>query len=122
MEPTLEQLQQALPELELLIEKHLGCKISLKVTQKELNDPIEITSGNIIDELGGTLVKTLFTSINVVFWGGILTKDNEAFWFAPKLSYNHPSGGSNGVDFIWTSLWFKEGKWIEGDLIIKTVS
>jgi hypothetical protein len=76
--------------------------------------------------LGNTLVKTLFTSINVRFWGGTVVRDGNAIWFNPKIEYAHPSGGTNGTDFIWDALWYvlkdhgqyKAGQWVTGRVIL----
>lgn len=109
-----------LSELEILIEKYLGFRPKLEAFYSERNNKIKIRgTENLVGNLGDTLVKTIFTKINIEFWGGDLVDDN-SIWFNPKLSYEHPLGGSNGTDFLWDSLWFtKNNEWVEGRLIIK---
>lgn len=109
----LEQVKNALPELEKLILKQSKVKAKL-YAEIGGNKNIKITSEDLSNQLC-PLGKTIFTRISIDFWGGILTKDGTV-WFNPKLKYNHPSGGSNGADFIWDSLWYnpETSKWIEG--------
>lgn len=120
----LAKIKEALPELETLIQKHLSFKPKLYAEAGNKNR-IQIFSKDLIKELGKSLVKTIFTRIEISFWGGtdILTdpEGNKVIWFNPKLSYEHPSRGTNGTDFIWDSLWynFTKNKWEEGRLIIK---
>lgn len=114
------QLKKDLPALEDLIEKRLGCRIKLEASLESSSDKefIRITSGSLIEFLGDTLVKTIFSDINLYWWGGTLAEDG-SIWFNPKVSYSHPRGGSNGTDFLWNSLWYKDGKWIEGNIIYR---
>ena len=102
------KVQQALPELETLIEKELGFKPKLQAKIENNGRNIKITSDDLITELGNTLVKSLFTVIYIDFWGGTkYTHDNvDYIGFSPKLRYNHPTGGSNGTDFIWWAVKF----------------
>jgi hypothetical protein len=115
-----DEVKKALPQLEDLIKKKLGFSPKLTAEQKG-NVKIEITSNDLTNELGKTLVKTLFTKIAIGFWGGNVTGDGKSIWFNPKVWYEHPSGGSNGCDFIWDSLWWDlaSKKWVEGRSIIK---
>ena len=73
-----------------------------------------------INELGNTLVKTIFSDIKIDFWGGTKVISANSIWFNPILSYEHPSGGSNGTDFLWDSLWFDldTNQWLEGRKLI----
>lgn len=109
----LEQVKSALPELEKLILKESKVKVKLKANiSRKWN--IEIASDDLHSTLS-PLGKTVFSNIRVRFWGGQLTKEGTV-WFSPKLEYEHPSGGSNGTDFVWDSLWYnlETYKWIEG--------
>lgn len=119
VEQYLDEVKAALPELENLIKKKLGFKPALNVVNNR--GTLQITSGDIINELGKTLVKTIFTKVEIGFWGGNVTRDGDSIWFNPKLWYEHPSGGSNGTDFVWDSLWWDLNKktWIEGRSILK---
>jgi len=112
--PYLDEVKAALPDLEDLIKKELGFKPKLDV--KASRGRLEITSGDIINELGKTLVKTMFVEVTIGFWGGNITKDGKTIWFNPKLWYKHPSGGTNGTDFVWDSLWYdlEKKEWITG--------
>jgi hypothetical protein len=118
--PYLDEVKKALPQLEDLIKKKLGFAPKLTADKKG-NDRIFIQSSDLMNELGKTLVKTLFTKIEIGFWGGNVTGDGKSIWFNPKIWYEHPSGGSNGADFIWDSLWWDlaSKKWIEGRSLIK---
>jgi len=115
-----DEVKKALPQLEDLIKKKLGFSPKLTVEQKG-NVKLEIKSGDLLNELGKTLVKTLFTKIELGFWGGNVTGDGKSIWFNPKVWYEHPGGGSNGADFVWDSLWWDlaSKKWIEGRSLIK---
>lgn len=118
--PYLDEVKKALPQLEDLIKKKLGFAPKLSAEKKGA-DRIFIQSSDLMNELGKTLVKTLFTKIEIGFWGGNVTGDGKSIWFNPKIWYEHPSGGSNGADFIWDSLWWDlaSKKWIEGRSLIK---
>lgn len=115
-EDHLSQVQQALPELEKLIEKISKVKLTLEaeLDAGRRKTRIQITSQDLSNQLS-PLGKTVFSKINIDFWGGIMNQDGD-IWFNPKLSYEHPSRGSNGTDFLWDSLWYDIGndKWIEG--------
>ena len=107
------QVQQALPDLEKMIQKRSSVKVKLMA---EMNrEKINIHSDNLIGQLS-PLGRTIFKEINIYFWGGDYIEKTNQIWFNPKLSYEHPSGGSNGSDFIWQSLWFNLDKnvWFEG--------
>ena len=118
--PYLDEVKKALPQLEDLIKKKLGFAPKLSA-EKKGNDRIFIGSSDLMNELGKTLVKTLFTKIEIGFWGGNVTSDGKSIWFNPKIWYEHPSGGSNGADFVWDSLWWDlaSKKWVEGRSLIK---
>lgn len=121
-EEMVKMVQDKLPELSKIIESHLGFSPELRlVVQKGVHrDTIKISSGSLINELGNTLVKTIFSDIKIDFWGGTKVISANSIWFNPKLSYEHPSGGSNGTDFLWDSLWFDldTNQWLEGRKLI----
>jgi hypothetical protein len=117
--PTQEHLDMvisALPQLEALIEKYGKFKVKLKaeLQKNRSGETISIFSDD-LSSLLSPLAKMVFAKFNIYFWGGSVTQDGN-IWFNPKVSYEHPMGGSNGTDFIWDSLWFdvKKGTWIEG--------
>jgi hypothetical protein len=97
-------IQEALPKLQNLIENELGFKPNLKTVIR--GQYINIISDDLMSELGNTLVKTLFTSIGIVFSGGnkFMSEDKNYIGFTSNLKYTHPNGGSNGVNFIWWSI------------------
>ena len=107
------QVQQALPDLEKLIQKNSGVKVKLMAEMER--EKINIHSDNLIGQLS-PLGRTVFKEINIYFWGGDYVEKTDQIWFNPKTSYTHPGGGSNGSDFIWQSLWFNLDKnvWFEG--------
>jgi hypothetical protein len=115
----LDEVKDALPKLEELIKKAIGTKPTLEVKAAS-KGRLEITSGDLINDLGKTLVKTLFKEISIGFWGGNVTSDGKTIWFNPKIWYQHPSGGTNGTDFVWDSLWYnlEKKEWITGRSII----
>lgn len=120
---TLELVKSCLPALSDIIQKRLGFYAELKVNKSEYNIKsynIKLYSeDNLIEFLGNSLVKTMFSKVQINFWGGTLSEGENKIWFNPKLSYEHPRGGTNGTDFLWNSLWFdlETYEWIEGDFI-----
>lgn len=107
----LSAISAKLPELTAIIEKELGfapaLNIELKFT-RNWNEPYFEIRGteNLINELGNTLVKTLFTEVEIGFWGGTLSQDETRVWYNPKIWYKHPGGGGNGTDFLFRNLNF----------------
>ncbi len=117
-----EQIQAALPALEKLIQKRCGMKVKLNA---ELNtsrrEDASITSGSLMKDYGDNpVVKVCFSDINIYFWVGKSDNENEVY-FIPKVSYQHPGGGSNSTSFIWNKLMFDldTNTWNEGRLLIK---
>jgi len=113
-----EQVKSALPTLSDIIYKRLGFYVELKVLHNENNIKL-FSEKNLIEYLGDSLVRTMFSKVEINFWGGTLLYNENKIWFNPKLSYDHPRGGSNGTDFLWNSLYFNidTNEWIEGDFI-----
>ena len=117
-EEILSKVQSALPELSELINHKLG--FSPKLDAQLSNKRVRIVgTEDLMEQLGDTLVKTLFSKISIYFCGGDVLDDGKQVWFNPNVSYEHPSGGSNGTKFIWDSLWFdlEKNEWIEGRVI-----
>lgn len=108
-EEMLDQVRDKLPELEDLIRTALGCsrneKIGLHV-ELDRKGRIDLTSDDLLHMLGSTLVHTIFKEINLDSWGGNYIPKENKIWFNPQLHYQHPGGGTNGIDFIWSSLYF----------------
>ena len=115
----LKQIESKLPELEKLIKKYLGYSPKLQVELTNRGDFRLYSDENLLKQFGN-YGKTLFTEITIDFWGGGYNEKNNRVWFKPKVGYQHPSGGSNGTNFIWDSLWFDvaKNKWIEGRKLI----
>lgn len=109
------KVEKKLSELEKLIKQRLGLQTKLKCKMQKDSIKIFTDDNSLIKSLGTTLVKTLFSDIQIDFWGGSIAKDDKNdklfIWFNPKVSYEHPNGGSNSSDFIWRNLWFD----IDGD-------
>ena len=119
----LKAVQKALPELEKLIASK--SKVKAKLQAKMDGSRISITSGSLISQVG-PVGRVFLKDIEIHFWGGQIVGEGLKFtgnriWFNPKVSYEHPGGGSNGADFIWDNLWFsfETNIWIEGRTIGK---
>ena len=116
----IKQLEDALPELEKMIQKTSGVKAKMNV-EAQPRDPngVRVFSDSLYKQLS-PIGKTAFSDINIEFWGGSYIPkakgENARIWFNPKLSYSHPSGGSNGTEFIWQGINYDvdDNKWIYG--------
>ena len=114
-----ELIKSNLKSLELMIKEEFNVDMKLSANLEESRNGciVRITSQDLLDQLGNTLVHRLFSSIKFYTWGGsaIIMNENleEEICFSPKLSYEHPTGGSNGTDFC-NGLWFNIDKkdWI----------
>lgn len=118
-----EEIVTKLPELEHEIEKVSGVKVSLEAELKQDrldNNYIRIISQDLSDQLS-PLGKQIFSTIKIDTWGGSINKEETKLWINMKISYTHPSGGSNGADFLWANLHYSfiEHKWIYGRKIVK---
>lgn len=107
------QLQENLPSLEKMIKEifNVDMKLSAEIELNRYSTNIRIFSEDLISQLGDTLVHRLFKSINFETWGGSQVFFDEGekanlIWFNPKLSYEHPNGGCNGVDFTDGGIYF----------------
>lgn len=127
----LPDVKAALPALEALIKKEidLSVKLDARMTKGNRDEYLTIFSADLKKDLGNTLVKTLFKTIQIEFWGGTVTKKGDSIWFNPKIGWQSASSGSNGSDFIWDSLWYvisstpdlksaKPGTWVTGNKVI----
>lgn len=122
--PTPEQIELVkanLDKLEEMINEKLGTKkgdFQLEIYEERKNIGLR-SKNDLCSLLGRSLVKTLFTELNLDFWGGQYIPDKNSIWFVPKIWYKHPGGGSNGTDFIWSTLYFNcETQEWEGRAII----
>lgn len=111
------ELRNSLPALAELINRELG--FTPELTLRSTNHGYTIESNELINELGNSLVKTMFVSIKIRMIGDY-TIINSSIWFNSNLKYKHPNGGSNGTAFIWRHIGFNldEKKWITGNKII----
>ena len=77
----------------------------------------EISSDNLV-ELTGPIGKMIYKEFTFETWGGTKANDpnKNVIWFNPKFEFSYKSGGSNGTDAFWVSLWYDidEDKWIFG--------
>jgi len=97
----LKQIKAALPELSKLISSEIGLKTNLQVKIEKgrraeyyiIFDPTNYASST------GPIGKAIFKELYIK-WSGERSSRENTIWFNPKLTYNHPSGGSNGTDFI----------------------
>ena len=114
METIERKLAAALPVLSDKIKSLTGTHVELHLevgTGKKV-EYYRIKSNDLSSELKG-FAQAIFEKINFTTWGGEIFKndvDEEMIWFAPKMSYKHFSGGSNGTDFIWGTLYFNATK------------
>jgi len=116
----LQAIQNALPALQGMIKAKIGFNpvLEVKLEHGRFNEPLFTIAGteNLIEQLGSTLVQTLFTSVTLNFGGGEIatTEDGrEYIWFNPNVKYTHPNGGKNATQFIWNGLFFfvADTKW-----------
>jgi len=116
----LQAIQNALPALQGMIKAKIGFNpvLEVKLERGRFNEPLFTIAGteNLIEQLGCTLVQTLFTNIAIDLGGGKInvTEDGrEYICFNPNVRYTHPGGGKNATQFIWSGLYFfvDEAKW-----------
>ena len=116
-----------LPKLQEAFGRILKCEpIPLKLTvgvNSHTEKYLEICSGDLKYLLGNTLVHTLFEEITLKGWSSEpfredISNDNpEGESFLPfrfSLSYTHPSGGMNGVEFSpqWIYWRVRDKEWL----------
>jgi len=115
----LQTIQNALPALQGMIKAKIGFNpgLEVKLERGRFNEPLFTIAGteDLRQQLGSTLVQTLFTSVMLNFGGGEIatTEDGKEYiWFNPNVRYTHPDGGKNATQFIWSGLYFfVEAKW-----------
>jgi hypothetical protein len=119
------ELRNSLPALAELINKELGfapeLRIEMSINHRYGNQvEFSIESNNLINELGNTLVKTIFSTIQIGCWSAPINEEEGLIGFFPRLRYSHPNGGSNGTDFIWNVIYYKIDTctWIAGRSIL----
>lgn len=108
----------ALESLSNLFSTKLGFKPKLKAAIDR--NHIAISGTENLQKYCGKLGKFLFKEITFEFWGGKLTNDKTAIWFSPRVSYTHPSGGSNGINVLWNSIFYnlENNEWLVKNQII----
>jgi len=110
------KLEAALPALSDKIKGFTGTQVELYLEERtDREEYYRINSKDLSEELKG-FAQAIFEKINFTTWGGKIVKNGvgeDIIWFAPKMSYTHFSGGSNGTDFIWSTLCFNvsKGEW-----------
>jgi hypothetical protein len=110
-------ISNSLNLLENEIEKHLNFKPSLTLILEDKY--IKIHSDNLKDELGNTLVNSLFKNIRIEFTGSMMSSPENMYWFTSNLRYEHINSGTNGVNFLWYNIIFDMNTqtWIFTNLI-----
>lgn len=82
----------------------------IKIYQDEKNGKITISSDDLKQFLGDTLVNEMFSTINMTTWGGdaiyVDEDGHEIINFIPMLEYKHISGGGNCMYFLWNCIQF----------------
>lgn len=104
------QKNDALTFLSKKLTPFLGFSPKFKMALKR--DYIVIESENFIEKLN-KFDKLLFKSITIDLTGEF--SENKV-WFSINASYQHPSGGSNGISIIWFNIWYDcaTNEWKEG--------
>jgi hypothetical protein len=113
----LEKIKQSLPELEAEIKKIAGAEIKLNArieTSIDGDRMIVLFSDDLKNQITSGIAAPIFKSIYIKTWGGTIRNNAKAISFSPKIQYEHYSGGTNGTDYIWSSLRFdlSSGKWM----------
>ena len=95
----------ALPELENAIKNSGGLKVKLKANMNGGNIHI-YSDQNFAKKDLGKMGSMIFDEFEISWWGGSINESNTEVWFNPKVSWSLKSGGTNGADFVWSSVWF----------------
>jgi hypothetical protein len=101
------QVTKALPQLQSEIKRIAGVELKLTAILQKTDYygySIRIQSDDFAEKLTG-FAASLFNEIKFKTWGGGIS-DNRELCFFPKIEYSSWSGGSNGMDYIWNTIWF----------------
>jgi hypothetical protein len=112
-----DEMIKALPYLEQLIQREVGFKpkLTAKVTKGRSGDYLEITSEDLVSQLG-KIGAAMFNTLHLKLVGGDEVMKDDSVGFSINMEWSHPSGGTNGTGFIWNSMYysFDESGWIAG--------
>jgi hypothetical protein len=103
----LEMVTKALPQLQSEIKRIAGIELKLSATLQKTDYygySIRIQSDDFAEKLTG-ISASLFNEIKFKTWGGGISENGKLCFF-PKIEYSSWSGGSNGMDYIWNTIWF----------------
>lgn len=108
-------------KLTSLVKKRIGIRLQKPKFEIRKGKVLIEFEDELLQYLGTTLVRTLFTTVKLTLWGGEYLEREGMIHYRPNLHYEHPEGGSNGVKFIWQWLYFdlKKNRWLEKEIIIK---
>jgi hypothetical protein len=114
----LEMVTKALPQLQSEIKRIAGIELKLSaILQKTdyYDYSIRIQSADFANQLDG-FAASLFEEVKFKTWGGRIS-DNRELCFFPKIEFSGWGGGSNGMDYIWNTIWFntESGQFIFSD-------
>jgi hypothetical protein len=108
---------KALPYLEQLIQREVGFKpkLTAKVAPSRTGDYLEITSEDLVSQLG-KIGAAMFKTLRLRLVGGDEVMKDDAVGFSINMEWSLHSGGTNGTGFIWYSMYysFDESGWIAG--------
>jgi hypothetical protein len=115
----LKQVINALPQLQSEIRKIAGIELKLtaSLNKNEFdNYRIYIKSDDFSKQLKG-FASTFFKAVYFDTQGGFIVEKAILIKFFPQVNYKHFGGGSNGIDYIYTMIWFniETGKFIFED-------
>jgi hypothetical protein len=112
-----DEIVQALPKLEQLIQREIGVKITLNAREVKGRHGtyLSIKSNDLTNQMG-KLGGSLFNTSHVVLEGASKVMADDSVMFTINFMYTVPYGGSNGVKFIWDAVWysFSESGWVAG--------
>jgi hypothetical protein len=115
----LEMVTKALPQLQSEIKRIAGVELKLTAILQKTDYygySIRIQSDDFANQFDG-FADSLFDEVKFKPWGGGISSDNRELCFFPKIEFSSWSGGSNGMDYIWNTIWFntESGQFIFSD-------
>lgn len=119
-EEDLKIIQDNLSELELLIQKYVGnitlnLSAALSINKYNQKNYISIISEDLIESI--PVFKTMFVVYNITLSSAIMKSEDNSICFKSICNYDLGNHGSNSCGFIWETIQFKDGKWVEGSYL-----
>jgi hypothetical protein len=112
-----DEMIKALPYLEQLIQREVGFrpKLTAKVTKGRSGDYLEITSEDLVNQLG-KIGGAMFKTLRLRLVGGDEVMKDDSVAFSINMEWSVWSGGTNGTSFVWNSMYysFDESGWVAG--------